>query len=137
MGLFDGIEQTEVVQRSEYLGPGTFKLQIQMVKEGESRRGDHYFLSEFKILESTNPELPVGSPVTWMTMKRHHSFLKSVKAFIASAAGCAIDDVTAESCSQAVGAEQPLAGAIVHAQAKDVPTQSGGTFTKVTFRAAE
>tara|TARA_Y100000114_G_C11693074_1_gene294556 strand:- start:113 stop:526 length:414 start_codon:yes stop_codon:yes gene_type:complete len=135
MGLFDGIESVEVTQRSEYLQAGSYVLEIQAIKEGTSRKGEDYFLSEFKIIESSNPELPAGAPVTWMYMKRFDSFLKGVKAFIASAANCRVDEVTSEICAAAISDKQPLVGAKVSAFAKDVPTQSGGTFTKVTFSA--
>ena len=133
MGLFDGIEKVEVSQRSEYLQPGSYVLEIQAIKEGTSRSGEDYFLSEFKIIESSNPELPPGAPVTWMTMKRFDSFLKGVKAFIASAAGCTVDEVTQAICAAAISDEQPMAGARVSAFAKNVVTKKGGDFTKVQF----
>ena len=135
MGLFDGIEKVEVTQRSEYLQPGSYVLEIQAIKEGTSRSGEDYFLSEFKIIESSNPELPSGAPVTWMTMKRFDSFLKGVKAFIASAAKCTVDEVTQDICAAAISSDQPLAGARVSAFAKNVVTKKGGDFTKVTFQA--
>jgi|DEB0MinimDraft_3_1074331.scaffolds.fasta_scaffold28200_2 hypothetical protein len=133
MGLFDGIEKVEVSQRSEYLQPGSYVLEIQAIKEGTSRSGEDYFLSEFKIIESSNDELPAGAPVTWMTMKRFDSFLKGVKAFIAAAAGCTVDEVTQAICDAAVSSDQPMAGARVSAFAKNIKTKKGGDFTKVTF----
>ena len=135
MGLFDGIEKVEVAQRSEYLQPGSYVLEIQAIKEWSSRKGEDYFLSEFKIIESSNPQLPAGAPVTWMTMKRFDSFLKGVKAFIASAAKCTVDEVTESICAAAISSDQPLAGARVSAFAKNVTTKAGGDFTKVTFQA--
>jgi len=131
--LFDGIEKVEVSQRSEYLQPGSYVLEIQAIKEGTSRSGEDYFLSEFKIIESSNDELPAGAPVTWMTMKRFDSFLKGVKAFIAAAAGCTVDEVTQAICDAAVSSDQPMAGARVSAFAKNIKTKKGGDFTKVTF----
>lgn len=133
MGLFDGIENVQVTQRSEYLKAGQYLLEIQAIKMGESRSGENYFLSEFKIIESSNPELPPGAPVTWMTMKRFESFLKGIKAFIAAAAGCTIDEVTQAICDAAVSEDQPLAGVRVSAFAKDIKTKKGGDFTKVMF----
>ena len=133
MGLFDGIENVQVTQRSEYLKAGQYLLEIQAIKMGESRNGEGYFLSEFKIIESSNPELPPGAPVTWMTMKRFESFLKGIKAFIAAAAGCTIDEVTQAICDAAVSEDQPLAGVRVSAFAKDIKTKKGGDFTKVMF----
>ena len=133
MGLFDGIEKVEVSQRSEYLQPGSYVLEIQAIKEGTSRSGEDYFLSEFKIIESSNDELPAGAPVTWMTMKRFDSFLKGVKAFIAAAAGCTVDEVTQAICDAAVSSDQPMAGARVSAFAKNIKTKKGGDFTKVSF----
>jgi hypothetical protein len=133
MGLFDGIENVQVTQRSEYLKAGQYLLEIQAIKMGESRSGEGFFLSEFKIIESSNPELPPGAPVTWMTMKRFESFLKGIKAFIAAAAGCTIDEVTQAICDAAVSEDQPLAGVRVSAFAKDIKTKKGGDFTKVMF----
>ena len=134
MGLFDGIENVQVTQRNEYLKAGQYLLEIQAIKMGESSRtGEGFFLSEFKIIESSNAELPPGAPVTWMTMKRFESFLKGIKAFIAAAAGCTIDEVTQAICDAAVSEDQPLAGVRVSAFAKDIKTKKGGDFTKVMF----
>ena len=131
MGMFDGIEGASSSKGGVYLLPGNYLLAVQAAKIGSSRNKGDFFVVEFEIVSSDNPERPVGSRVSWMTMKNNDAFLGNVKGFAQAALDMAEDDITAEDIEAMIDDEQPLVGVQVKAQATNIVTRAGKDFTKV------
>ncbi len=136
MGMFKGIESAVVQEGGVYLEPGEYLLRVAACKEGTSRKGDEFFVAEFEVVESTNDLRPVGSRVSWMTMRRFDSFLSNVKGFVCAVAKEEADTIDEEAADLVVGDSQPLVGEEVRAQATEIETRTGRPFTRVRFFAA-
>jgi hypothetical protein len=138
MGMFAGIEEVTVKQRSRYVEPGEYIAKISAVKKGRTKQEEKsYFVVELEVEESTNPDFAAGDQVTWMTMvnKYKHYFLEEVKGFVATATDSRPDEVTEEVVEFVTGEDQPLVGKILKIQAwKETNANSGKSFTKTEFR---
>jgi hypothetical protein len=146
MGVFGKIGEAKYSEGGVYLKPGVFRLEIQKVKFQKTRKGQEAFLVEFLVLDSTNPEHPKGSAVTWMVTMDKEPAMGNVKQFIATAFHDklielkipveghmdAIDEATAE---LVISDQQPLTGKVVRASANNITTKAGRPFTKVKFLA--
>jgi hypothetical protein len=88
-GWFDNIGEAKVSKTGQYFKPGKYRVRILAVKEVTGQLGGTYTVIETKVLESNNPEIPVGSEksqVIEMGAKKVMA-LPNVKAFIAAASG--------------------------------------------------
>lgn len=65
MGLFKGIEDAKMSEGGTYLKPGIYDIQILRVKTGQTRKKIDFFVVDFKILGSNNPEHAIGSTANW------------------------------------------------------------------------
>ena len=112
--LFAGIEKVSAKNnKGEFFPEGAFLLEVKRVIEHTKQTGAKFFIAEFKVLESSNPTMPVGANGTWMeTFKFIDKGLANVKNFILAAAGgnYSPEDVTEEVAQSVVGPENPLAG---------------------------
>jgi hypothetical protein len=99
---------------------------------------DEFFVVDFHILESTNPELPRGSTGTWMaklTGKYPALALADVKAFVMAATDSTEADVGEAEVTEAVSGDGTLlAGSQVVVTVEDVRTKAGAPFSKHSFR---
>lgn len=123
--------------------PGIYVLRIVKIKVDEARAGFPYFLAEFDIVESSHPELVVGTRASWMaTMKNQtfkDTFRANVKGFVLAALQGSQPQVRSENINDQViaavtGEQQPLTGVLVRAQATNIETKAGNPFTKVMFQ---
>jgi hypothetical protein len=130
MGLFSKIKEASVNQGGVYVLPGKYRVRVESCKIGETRKGEAFFVTDLKILESDNEERPVDSHMSYMVMSSWDSFESNVKAFIMGVMGCEEEEVDEDMAENAIGEEQPLAGEIVKIEATNVKTKSGGDFTK-------
>ena len=113
MSLFKGIKDTPIRETAEYFPEGKFTVSVNRVKQHEKQTGQKYFIVEFKVLDSTNPQMPAGSTAQFMeTFKFIPKGLARVKQFIVAASGgdFSADDVTEEVAEMVVSEKQPLAG---------------------------
>ena len=126
-GIFDRIGKAEVSRQGVYPLPGVYPvLYVDAVKLIKSRNGEDLFIAEFFILESSTPERPAGSRMTWMTNLRHDAAPGNARAFIAGAMGCAVEEVTSEAASLSCSATNPCHGRLVRLEAS---LNTKGTFT--------
>jgi len=116
--FFEGVE--DVRGDSVYLPrtPGKYKLKITAMKRGVSKKnGKDYMLAEFKVIESTNPELSVKSPpVTYYISKDPlwpNVALRDAKNFIAGVGEVDEAEITAGHCNQ-IFDEQLFVGKVVN-----------------------
>jgi hypothetical protein len=135
MGLFSGIERAQVSEGGTYLREGVYpELEVIEFKSGRTRKGDDFCVIKVDVVQSIGANAnPIGMPADIMIMMRWDGALGHIKGFLAAAVPCALQDITAEGVEEAIGPSQPLAGQKVSAEATNVETKSGGTFTKVRF----
>jgi hypothetical protein len=120
MGIFDGIEHVAAEGTSsvrQYFEPGSYLVTIDSVFLYERRLGGgKLFIVETTVNESNNSNIKPGEQRNWVQSFALPYALPRIKSFIGVAMGLCpkrqlkeIDDkVTAETCSQSVGPENPL-----------------------------
>jgi hypothetical protein len=143
MNIYDGIEEVQPARKKSqgetvWIAPGRYELEVVRVADGRADQGEGrpYFVVEFDVLESNNPEIPKGETISWMTMrgKFKQYFLQDVQNFIAAATGSSAQEVTPDVVATCTSEDQPLVGTVVSASAYNKPSQSTGRdFTVVTY----
>ncbi len=135
MGLFGKIKDAKSNGGGIYFLPGTYALECRANKVGKTREGREFFVCEFTILESSNPERPVGTSVSMMVMldKYIETALGNVKGYIAALYDVPEEEVDEAGVELLVSAENPGAGLKVRAVASNTKTKKGTDFTKVQF----
>lgn len=139
MGLFGKIKDAKSNGGGIYFLPGTYALECRANKTGKTREGREFFVCEFTILESSNPERPVGTSVSMMVMldKYLETALGNIKGYIAALYDVPEDEVDEAGVEELVSAANPGAGIKVRAVASNTKTKKGGDFTKVQFEPYE
>lgn len=89
MGMFDGIEDAQVSKSGQYFKPGSYRVKIKAVKGQESSAtpGKHFFIVETEVLESSNPDIPVGNERSQVITMGEQMALPNVKMFMAAVSG--------------------------------------------------
>jgi len=132
-GLFDNIKDAKYAENVYFL-PGTYRVEVQACKSGTTRKKADYFLIECKILQSSNPDRPVGSKAThFITLKPDTAALAEVKRFVAVATDTPEEEVDAAGVEMLVSDEQPLRGKVLGVSAVAVKTRSGGDYTRLQW----
>ena len=149
-GKFKGIEDAKVFKTGQYFKPGKYKVRINAVKDVDSAVGSKsYFIVETTVMESNNPDIPVGGERSHVIDLGNVMGLPNVKAFVAAASGVDStspsinDEVTAywskqvgehldfeKICNLLVSSANPLEGEIMELECFETKTREGGDFTK-------
>lgn len=140
MGLFGKIGTAKSNSGGIFFLPGKYALECRVNKTGKTREGDRpFFVAEFTILESSNPERPVGTAVSFMVMmdKYLETALGNIKGYVAALFGIAEDLVDESGVEALISADNPGAGLKVRAVASNTKTKKGGDFTKVVWEPYE
>lgn len=149
MGLWDRVQDQDIktargTRGGVYFKPGNYTAQIVRCKEIETRGKDVAFIAEFEIVESDNPECPVGYRPSFyvaddpeyptMALGNIMDFLRAGLASLATAQGDPIDpedvQVDKEIAESSTGEENLLAGAFVRVYAYNKPTRKGNDYTR-------
>jgi len=135
MGLFDKIKDAKSNGGGVYFLPGSYALECRANKTGKTREGRAFFVAEFTILESTNPERPVGTSVSLMVMldKYIETALGNIKGYMAALMDIPEVEVDEAGVEAMIAADNPGAGMKVRATASNTKTKAGKDFTKVQF----
>lgn len=139
MGLFSKITEAKSNSGGVYFVPGTFLLECKAVKTGSTREGNKpFFVAEFVILESSSPERPVGTTMSYMVMmdKYIETALGNIKGCAAALFNIPESDVDEAGIEALIGPSNPGAGMKVQASATNIKTRAGKDFTKVNFSPA-
>jgi hypothetical protein len=139
MGLFSKIKDAKSNGGGIYFLPGVYKLECRANKTSKTRDGRPFFVAEFTILESTNPERPVGTSVSWMVMmdKNLETALGNIKQYVSALFDIEEGEVDEGGVEHLISAENPGAGIKVHAEATNIKTREKKDFTKVQYRAVK
>lgn len=87
MGKYDNISSVKVTKSGQFLLPGRYRVKIGGVKEVLSQMGKDFTIIEMTVLQSNNPDVPVGSPRSQVINMNNVMGLPNIKAFVASASG--------------------------------------------------
>ena len=136
MGSFSGIEQTKTFKNAPYLAPGQYELAIasMLLVESSKKKGQEFFVVEFNVVTSNNPNAAPGSLVAWLVDMGHgDTALSNCTAFASAVLDCDEEDVNEEAMNRLVGPDQPATGIHVKANAFTIKTKAGSDFTKVRW----
>ena len=130
---FAGIGEADVSKGGVYVLPGVYKCRINRVVSKDSRQSGTGFIVELNILESDNPDRPVGTDMSWTTWNKFESFLGNVKRCICQLTGEEEKNIDEESVVDVLADDQPLAGMEVIVKGVNTKTRAGKDFCVVDF----
>lgn len=139
MGIFSGIEKAKATEGGVYVLPGVYRFRILALKQGRARAGWNFFVAEFLVLESSNPDRPVGSVCSWMVKMdpaNLETALGNIKRFASIATDTAVDLIDEPGLEMLTSAENPCAGVDIRCSAVNTLTRAKKDFTKCTWLAA-
>ena len=139
MGIFSGIDDAQITGASKYLGPGQWRLQVKKVEVFEStkKKGRHYFIAEFEVLEASDDLAVIGETRSWLVNLDQEAALGNVKAFVlALTPGATEQEIDEEMVDELVSAENPAAGLVVKAEGVSRISKNGNEYTRFTWSAA-
>lgn len=137
--LFSGMGGIKTSEGGRYIMPGRYHLKLKEMKVFESTRtrGDHYFVAEFEIMETSATMYAAGDPVSWLVSLRQREIGQAnVKSLLKALLAVSDDaDVNAEVMEGVLGADQPLAGTNVWADAfeKEKVNTPGEFYTRINW----
>ena len=134
---FEGFDEADPSGSSGiYFTPGKYKAQISMMKyipASKSFKKVGCCVTEFKILQSDNPQRPIGTTVGWVVMENSPFYHPNLKAMLLAAFAPEdpkhVNKEVLLACVDPV--EQAAAGLIVDVVAVDILTKEKKPFTKL------
>lgn len=135
MGLFSKIDKASSSKGGVYLFPGVYALECKANKVSQTRDGRAFFVAEFTILESSNPERQVGTSCSFMVMldKNLETGLGNIKGYISGLYDIPEAEVDEAGVELLVSAENPGQGCKVRCECTNIKTKAGKDFTKHMF----
>lgn len=139
MGAFRGLGEAEVFGSGKYFPcvDADYRVCVRKVSFIRTRKREDAYLIELDVIESGNPDMPVGAVGSHMIMMRHDSALGDVKAFLGAALGIDVNDKSIssaqweEAAESSIGDDNPLAGTELSLRTmKKTVQKTGGDFTK-------
>lgn len=144
MGYFGKMKEASMTGGGVYFLEGIYRVRLVKVHMYSGRKGDAFFIVEAEIIESNNPQRPVGMKCSQVIKMSQDAALGNIKAFLAAANGIDIDadgamqvvqeEITEEVAELAVHASNPLAGIELKLQCTQIKTQAGNDFTRHDWR---
>jgi hypothetical protein len=141
MGIFSKIGKVGAARpKGQFFTKGRYDVSVVSVRHVESKVGsDQFFVVDFDIQESTNPDLPAGTAATWMTKlngKYPDMALADIKAFVMAATNADEEDVDEATIEEALeGDGTALAGMALRIVVDNVKTKANTDFSKHNFYA--
>lgn len=141
MGIFDKIKEASMMEGGAYVLPGIYRVQIDVCKQKETRKKIGMVAVEMRVLESSNPDRPPGSAMSWVVTADKDAFLSNIKQFL-SAVGIPIngvvhrltpEDVDPAGAEMVFSAGNPLKGHFARIYAYNVLTKAKTDFTRVKW----
>lgn len=134
MGVFGGIKEAKFSEGGVYVKAGVYKLRITACKQIVTRKKQDAFVAEFLILESSNPERPVGSSMSWMVIAQPDTpWLGNIKQFLMTVLDAKEEDIDEAACEFVCSAENPFKDREVRLSATDIKTKKNADFTKCKY----
>jgi hypothetical protein len=87
MGKYDHIASAKVTKSGQFFIPGRYKVRISAVKEVASQMGKDFTIIETTVLQSNNPDVPVGASRSHVIDMNNVMGIINIKAFVAAASG--------------------------------------------------
>lgn len=131
MGMFDKIQEAKVTEGGVYILPGIYRCQILACKQFETRKKIGAVAVELRVLESSNPDRPIGSDMSWVATMDKDAAMGNIKQFVAAAMAIKFEEVDPAGTEMIFSKDNPLKGQIIRVSAYNKPTQKGTDFTRV------
>lgn len=135
MSYFIGVENAKTSEKLPYIAPGTYELEVDVIKVFESRGKGPMFVAEYTVLSSDGAGAnAVGSRCAQLIKLRgNDSALGNIKGLVGALTGEGVSKVTQKMCDSIVGPGNPAKGFRVRAFAYETDTKAGGKFTMIQF----
>lgn len=133
MGMFDKIKEAQINEGGVYILPGIYRCQILACKQRQTRKGVNMIAVELRVIESTNPERPAGTDMSWVVTMDKDAALGNVKQFVATVMECEVKEVDTPGTELIFSEANPLKGTMVRVSAVNKKTKNGGDFTLVKW----
>ena len=134
---FDEIENAPVSGTGNWVRPGRYEAEIVAVKLTQKYTKEQFLAIEMVIRNVLDNDdgagHKVGEDVTHLMKVANASFLGNVKQFISTTLACDPGDVDQAAADKVTSADQPMAGLTIAFNARQIKTQAGNPFTKVTY----
>lgn len=133
---FAAIDQAKARFTNSWIKEGVYPLlRVDTIKNATNRKGDALYIVEFQILEDSTAEgHPAGARTTWCVNFRWDSSAQDVKTFLMNLMNSSEDEVTGKVARFTTDALNPCHGRLIRCQAEEVPTKSGGVFTRISWQ---
>jgi hypothetical protein len=140
-GLFSGVGSAKVVN-SEYIKPGEVLFRVDRTKTDVNRKKETIVVVEGTVIHDLldgESEMRVGEAVSQVLKPASDYFDRDVKAFVCAALGYDINDAPENEITEAAESifgtdDNILCETVLHLSAKNIVTQKGGDFTKITWK---
>jgi hypothetical protein len=86
-GRYEGIAGAKVTKSGQFFLPGHFRVKINAVKEVLSQRGKDFTIIETTVVQSNNPDVPVGAERSQVIDMNNVMGLPNIKAFVSAVSG--------------------------------------------------
>jgi hypothetical protein len=145
-GRYSGLSSVKGQAKRVYLPKGRHKLEVIMLSDGNLPKelgGAFFFGADFKVLESSNPDLVPGSERSWMVQESRkfpEYFLRDVKNFLAALTKQKPEEIEDEDPEFATSQDNPMRGFTVYAETVEqdnVNPKTGEKYLRTKFSAAE
>lgn len=145
MGVFGDVKinSAKISGGGVYILPGEYVFEIEAFKVIKTRGKGPMFVAEFKVLETTNPERPIGSRPSFTVLVDQDWGPGNLKEFIVAASGLdpssARDEakVNAENwdavLEKAINAQSYSGMKVICSASEQAKKKSEGSFTKIRF----
>ena len=139
MGIFSNLGKTQAARpKGQFFTAGKYEATVVSARHVKSKVGsDEFFVVDFDLEGSTNPEMPAGTPATWMTKltgRYPEMALADIKAFLVAATGAGEEEIDEDTITEALdGDGTALAGQKVKILVEDIKTRAGLSFSKHNF----
>jgi hypothetical protein len=120
-----------------FIKPGVFELTVESCKLIQStKKRATFFVAEFTVDKSTNPEFETGSNVSFMVNLSNDFVVADAKEFVATCMSAPFDSTTAQVLASVTNPNtNPLKGTRLHCVAIDKPSKTTGKlYTRCTWR---
>jgi hypothetical protein len=141
MGIYDKINNVKTAPKRGYFSAGNYKVSIIKVITKTKLDGGNAFIGECKVLESDNPEVPVGSQQSFyrdLNSKFPDMVLKQIAGFVLAACEArdgaeAPEGVSDELMDHVCSEENPLAGAKLNVRAIEKVSKKNTKYLEINF----
>lgn len=137
--MFTGMRDVRASNGTPFLTTGHYWLLLNKLRTGKNHLHEQFVVADFtclRLLSGTDASIKPGAECSHMFMQKHASAAANLKNLLVAASGFREEEIDEEFCLVAVSDQNPLAGIVVEANAREITTRQNKPFTKITYSRA-